>query len=452
MFTILIFIVLIGILVFVHELGHFVTARLTGMRADVFAIGMGPRLFGWNPINGFTFGKLSADIDLGSKTDYRICAFPIGGYVKIHGMVDESFDTDGLASEPKPWEFRSKNAAQKTLVLVAGVAMNIILAIVVFAGLEMSVGREEHVVSTVAEVDYESVAYDAGVRSGDRILAVNERPLEVWEDLTHSITSGTLDDITLKIQRPSGGVITAVLPMSSVIDAVQSGKGLGLSPTGVQVTFGSVQTLKPAGKAGLQQGDVVLAADSVPVRSVLQFQRYIRSHAGQTVVLHVERGDNVKAMPVTVGSDSLIGVEIGQRWNVPIRSSKAGIVDGLVAGWTGVANTTRLIVSSVAKIFQGEASVQQSVGGPIRIAQMANDSAERGIEPFLRFMALISVSLAVMNLLPLPGLDGGHLVFVLVEVIIRRDIPTPIKIRIQQAGMILLLALMAFVLFIDLTR
>lgn len=452
MLTLLIFLLLIGVLVFVHELGHFLTARLTGMRADVFAIGMGPRIVGWNPITGLTFGKLPDTVELGDKTDYRLCAFPIGGYVKILGMVDESMDTEGLASEPKPWEFRSKNAAQKALVLVAGVAMNLLLAIVVFAGLEMVVGSEEHVVTSIADVEAGSVAYDAGLRAGDNILAVNDKPMQVWEDLTRSISQGNLSDIVLTVRRPSGGTFTAVIQSADVVSAVAEGKGLGVSPSGVAVELGNVLTLKPAGRAGLAKGDVILAVDSMPVRTVLQFQRYVRNHAGQSIVVHIDRNGTTKPVPVTVGTDSIIGVEMSQRWTVPVRTQQAGVFEALASGVTGVGNTVAMISSSLWHMVSGTVSVKQSVGGPIRIAEMAAASSERGLEPFLRFMALISVSLAVMNLLPLPGLDGGHLVFVAIEAVIGREIPTNVKIRIQQVGMMLLLALMAFVLYLDLTR
>ena len=133
--TVLAFIILIGVLVFIHELGHFLAARWTGMRAEVFAVGMGPRILGYNKHTGFTFGKLDEGIDLGDHTDYRISAFPIGGYVKIAGMVDESMDTKFAQEPPKPWEFRSKNTLQKAFVISAGVIMNFLLAVIVLAGL-----------------------------------------------------------------------------------------------------------------------------------------------------------------------------------------------------------------------------------------------------------------------------------------------------------------------------
>ena len=153
------FIIVIGVLVFVHELGHFLAAKWTGMRADVFAIGMGPRVFGWNRKLGFTFGKVPADLDLHGGTDYRLCALPIGGYVKILGMVDESMDTDFAGLPPQPYEFRSKKNWQKAFVLSAGVIMNFILAILVFWLLPLFYGHEEMATTRVAWVDPSSGMY-----------------------------------------------------------------------------------------------------------------------------------------------------------------------------------------------------------------------------------------------------------------------------------------------------
>ncbi len=145
------FIIVIGVLVFVHELGHFLAALWTGMRADVFALGMGPRVLGWNKINGFSFGKLSEDVQsqLGVHTDYRLCAFPIGGYVKILGMVDESMDNDFVSKEPQPYEFRSKGALARAFVLSAGVIMNLLLALVFFWTILVGYGREDVATTTI---------------------------------------------------------------------------------------------------------------------------------------------------------------------------------------------------------------------------------------------------------------------------------------------------------------
>ncbi len=451
MTPIIAFLIVIGILVFVHELGHFLTAKWTGMRADVFAVGMGPRMLGWNRITGFSFGPLPKDLDLGEYTDYRICWLPIGGYVKILGMIDESMDNEFVNRAPAPYEFRSKNAWQKALVLSAGVIMNLILAVVLFAGLHTAMGKSEMLTTQVGYVEPGSLAAELAIESGDRIVAVNGTPIDSWDAVIEQLgIEGTQDARTLVIDR-QGARIQRTVQSSDVVRAVADGQGLGIMPMHMQVEVGNVISYGPADKAGLRSGDHVLAIDSMPVRSVSQLQHYIRGHAGQAVTMHIERGTETMPLQVNVGKDSAIRVELATSYVGPKRETSIGLVDAVGMAFADVKQTVVLIVGSVGHVIQGDVSVRQSFGGPIKIAKMAARSQELGWDAFLRFMALISISLAVMNLLPLPGLDGGHLVFVLVEAVIRREIPAQVKIRIQQVGMILLLALMAFVIYLDLT-
>jgi regulator of sigma E protease len=200
--AVLAFIILIGILVFIHELGHFLAARWTGMRAEVFAVGMGPRLLGYNKLTGFTFGKLPEDIELGDHTDYRISAFPIGGYVKIAGMVDESMDTNYATSPPQPWEFRSKNTLQKAFVISAGVIMNFLLAAAVLAGLNYFAGKDVVATTAVGPLAPTSPLYTAGLRSGDSIVAVNGEPVGYYEELQERLyIAEAHSDITLDVVR-----------------------------------------------------------------------------------------------------------------------------------------------------------------------------------------------------------------------------------------------------------
>lgn len=446
------FIVVIGVLVFVHELGHFLAAKWTGMRADVFALGMGPRLVGWNRKTGLTFGKVPADLELDGGTDYRLCAFPIGGYVKIIGMVDESMDTEFAGREAQPFEFRSKKNWQKTIVLSAGVFMNFVLAILVFWLLPLAYGHSEMATTRVAWVDPSSPIASAGLGSGDKILQVDGVPVHSWEDLSESIgLSAGGDTKTLDVDR-DGVRMRIDLRTSEVVKAMARGAGLGMYPSDMKTVFGTVITLAPAGRAGFSAGDIVLAVDSTPVRAVTQFQGYVRSHAGKSIRVHIDRNGTTIPIDVTVGSDSTIGVQLESSYVGPRHEEQFAVFEALSMAVVETGNTVGLIGTSVAHVFRGTVTVKQSFGGPIRIAQMASRSSDLGIEAFLRFMALISISLGVMNLLPLPGLDGGHLVFVGIESIIRREISTAVKIRFQQVGIALLLILMALVFYVDLTR
>jgi len=446
------FIVVIGVLVFVHELGHFLAAKWTGMRADVFALGMGPRLVGWNRKLGFTFGKVPADLELNGATDYRICMLPIGGYVKILGMVDESMDTDFEGKPAEPYEFRSKKNWQKAIVLSAGVFMNFLLAILIFWLLPLFYGHTEMATTRISFVEPNSLMWAAGFAAGDKIVSVDGVPVYTWEDMNESIgiTSGT-GTRSVVVNR-EGARLTLQISSSEIIRAMAQGSGLGVYPSDTKITLGSVATLGPAGRAGLAKGDVVLAVDSMPVRALPQFQKYIRTHAGMPIVLHVDRNGTTLPLNVTVGRDSVINVQLEASYAGALQSEAFDVFASLSTAVKETGTTIGMIGSSVAHIFRGTVTVKQSFGGPIRIAQMASRSSDLGLDAFLRFIALISISLGVMNLLPLPGLDGGHLVFVAIEAVTRREIPTNIKIRFQQVGIALLLLLMAFVFYVDLTR
>ncbi len=445
------FLLVIGILVFVHELGHFLAARWTGMRADVFAIGMGPRMFGWNRHTGFTFGQLPADLDLGGDTDYRVCWLPIGGYVKIIGMVDESFDTEFANRAPAPYEFRSKNALQKTFVLSAGVLMNLLLAFVIFWILPMAKGREDIKTTTIGVVEPGTLAAELDLHRGDKVVSVDGTPVATWDEMLQAIgldrqTGSRVIELVREGQR-----LQRTVRSGDVVHALASSGGIGILPLGTQVLLGDVVSYGPADKAGLKKGDVILAIDSIPVGSVTQMQRYIRNHAGKQVTVHVQRKEQTMPVPITVGKDSVIQVALEMRYDGPKQFVQYSPLEALNLAGTEVVRTIGLIFASVGHVISGDVSVRQSFGGPIKIAKLASRSQELGIDVFARFVALISISLAVMNILPLPGLDGGHLMFVGIEAVIRREIPTPIKIRILQIGFVLLLALMAFVIYLDLT-
>jgi regulator of sigma E protease len=446
------FIIVIGILVFVHELGHFLAAKWMGMRADVFAVGMGPRMLGWNKLTGFSFGPLPKDMELGAETDYRLSWLPIGGYVRILGMIDESMDTSFVDKEPQPWEFRAKKNWQKAIVLIAGVTMNIILAIGIFWFLPLAFGEQDLKTTTIAWVDAGSVASDAGLVGGDRIVTIDGKEMETWGDVTRALG---LDEQTgtrrIEVDR-SGQRLIRTMEGRDIIRSLASGEGLGIEPTGFKVELGEVISYDPADKAGLKKGDVVLAIDSMPVAAVSQLQRYVRNHAGKEITVHVERGDTTMPLSVTVGADSAIGVMLASSYQGVIERKTFGFLESMQIGVSEVGRTVSLIGASVMHVFRGDVGVRQSFGGPIKIAQMASRTQELGIEPFLRFMALISISLAVMNLLPLPGLDGGHLVFVGIEAVIRREISNTIKILFQQVGIAILLLLMVAVFYLDLTR
>jgi regulator of sigma E protease len=444
--TLFYFILTIGILVLVHEFGHFLAAILCGMRAEVFAVGMGSRVFGWNKRTKFTFGKLPEDIDLEGNTDYRIALFPIGGYVKIAGMIDESLDTEFLKQEPQPWEFRSKPKWQRALVLSAGVLMNLLLAIIIFWGIIYHQGKTIRPVTEIGSVVLHSPAAKAGLLTGDKILSINGRPIDQWDEIESSLyTESVTHDLRLRIQR-SDSIMNIVIRHSDVPDFTE--ERFGINPVGEVPLIIDVDKEKPAGLIGLQPGDTITGIEGVPV-SAGKLPEVIRLHKGKEILLTWTRGDQKMSAHVTPNEEGRIGIQIASVYQGPFQRQEYGFFEALPAGIEELKFTSVLFLSNIYQLVIGKASLSKSVGGPVKIAQMAKRSADSGFLNFLGFVGLLSISLALLNILPFPALDGGHLLFLAIEAIIRREVPVKIKIAIQQAGFILLLVFMAFVLYND---
>ncbi|MFN8360694.1 MAG: RIP metalloprotease RseP [Candidatus Kapaibacterium sp.] len=454
---ILAFIGALGIIVSLHEFGHFAAARMCGMRADVFALGMGMRLFGWNKITGFTFGKLADDWDGGGHTDYRLCLLPIGGYVKIVGMIDESMDSEQLKTAPQPYEFRSKNALQKAFVISAGVIMNFLLAISVFFAVAVFNGKEIHPITSIGYVEKNSVAEKTGFQSGDKITSIGESRITSWENLIEELTIKDVGaDRTVTIER--GGRTERLTTNGRLfLDALTQKKGLGMFPVGSKIIVVAVEANMPAGKAGVQTGDTLLSANAVPVIGAEQFITLITENQGKPLELVWKHGTEEKRATMSPTYDE--GVK---RWRVGL--GHAMIFDGpavqksytfgesLAIGWNETVHQVGMFFGIIGKIFSGVVSFKETIGGPLQIMQIAGQVAQRGFWDFIELVAKLSVSIAVLNILPIPALDGGHLVFIIIEAVLRREVSVKAKMAFQQIGMFLLLGLMAFVLYNDVMK
>jgi regulator of sigma E protease len=460
--TILVFIPVLVVLVTVHELGHFLAARATGTRADTFAVGMGKRVMGFNKITGFSFGSLSEEdeqtVSESGLTDYRLSMLPIGGYVKIAGMVDESMDTEFTNREPQPWEFRSKNAAQKLLIMVAGVVMNILLAIGIYAGLAYGEGKVVLDTTTIGYVEPKGVCASVGLQAGDRILSINGTKLTSWNDLpTLLLTKNLGEDRTLLVQNSTLGETTArpiVITDKLITDALNAQKSIvgELTPAGATVLISAVETLKPAGKLGLLAGDTLTALGGVALASPMQMIEIVKASAGKELSIEWKRGKSQMSGKLTPTADGKIGVGIAPAFANSLRRQSYSITESVTQGWHDMVSVVQLQAAGLAQLFSGKTSIKQSVGGPIMIGKMSKQAADQGFTSLLRFTALFSVMLAIMNILPLPALDGGHVMFILIETVIRREIPVKIKMGVQQVGIVLLLCLMVFVFYNDITR
>lgn len=427
------FLVVIGVLVLVHELGHFLAAKFFGMRVDRFSIGFPPR----------AFGKKIGD------TDYCVSWIPIGGYVKIAGMVDESLDTEFANEDPKPWEFRSKPIWQRMIVICAGVAMNILLAVIIFWGIIYYQGKTIRPVTEVGYVAPESPAAKSGFRVGDKIIAVNGKPATHWEEIENLIYSEALSgNLSVELSRSGEKTILRIVsPMTSEILEDR----LGLYPTGIVALVTSIESGKPAEQAGIKPGSVILSLNGERV-TFQSLQEVVRRSSGKEATLRWKEGDDAKEARITPSADGRIGIGFSPLYEGPRETVHYSLLAALPEGIRGTWEMSWMNLKSIYQIFAGHVSLTKSVAGPIMIAKLATRSAESGLLDFLAFMALLSMNLAILNLLPFPALDGGHAVFLLYEGTFRREIPTRVKIALQQVGFVLLLVFMAFVLYNDIVR
>lgn len=441
------FIITIGILVFIHEFGHFIAAKSLGMRADVFAIGFGKRLFGWNKITGFTFGDLPKDFDGQGNTDYRLSLLPLGGYVKIAGMIDESFDTDFADKEPQPYEFRAQPTWKKVIVITAGVFMNLLLAFLIFWGNNFF---HEKQVAKTTEIGYvipNSIADSLGFKTDDKILSVNNKQPHNWQEVRNAIFVNNIgNNLNIVVQR-DGIEKNIYIPRKKVPDEKQMGDFL--IPDGIRPVIGEVLPNSPAKHAGILNGDIILKLNNTPVYTNDQTVKIISSNKNKTMPLEVLRGKDTVNLAVTPGADGKIGVGIGIAYTGKILKTKYGFFQSFYQGIKDMERITYLTFSVAGKVFGGKVAFGKAFAGPVRIAEYATTQAELGISSFLVFLALLSLSLAIFNILPFPVLDGGHLVIILIEGATKKEIPLKVKLAIQQVGFYILLLLMAFIIYND---
>jgi regulator of sigma E protease len=446
------FIVAIGVLILVHEFGHFIAARLTKTRVDVFSIGMGFRVFGWNKINGFTFGKLPKDWEGNGITDYILSLFPLGGYVKIVGMVDESMDDNYSTSEPQPWEFRSKGTLAKLFMISAGVIMNFILAVVLFGAVEYFWGEKLFLTTTIGYVEKNSLAETFGLKDNDKIISINGKNISNWIQLKEHLTVEKFgDNRNITVVR-NDSVINLVIPGDSIVKAIGNDKSLGIYPVNMKLMITSVESIGPAGKAGILENDTIISINNEMINTGFEMQQILKSHKKAKVSVSWKRGDKILSDSMVTRADGTLGVGLFEDYFGPSEIKNYGLVESVVFGWDESVRNINLFVTTISQIFKGNLSAQKSLGGPGTIFIQAGRQAERGFDSFLRFMAILSVSLALINVLPIPALDGGHLVFIIIEGIIRREIPVKVKMVFQQVGMVLLLLLMVYLIYNDITR
>ena len=447
-------IIILGILVFVHEFGHFIVARLSGMRADIFSLGMGKRLLGYNKKTGFSFGNLEDEYSGEGITDYRISLFPIGGYVKIVGMIDESMDKDALKGEMKPWEFRARPRPFQLAVLLAGVVMNFILAIVLYTIISMGMGGVEIDITEIGYVEKGAIGDVIGFQSGDQVKAINDIKVESWEQIEKFLISNDAlnQDFVVQIER-NGSPMELRMENKKYLAMLTDQKLFGISPAGTEIFLNMVQDKDPAAQAGLKVGDTIVSLAGEKILISQQIIKIVKSHIEKPMELQYKRGNEIITTTVTPNKSGLIGISMGVAYDKSlVKHIEYSLGEAIQRGFKESINTVAQFKVVFSKIFQGSVKAKDTLGGPIMIAQLAGQTFNLGFYSFIQLMAMLSVSLAVLNLLPIPALDGGQIVIVLIEGIMRRELPEKLKLIIQQIGLFIILALMVFVFYNDIAR
>jgi len=439
--TIVSFVVVLGVLISVHEFGHFIVAKAVGIQVLRFSLGFGRPLISWRR----------------GETEYWISWIPLGGYVKMAGLEEEGMvgELEGgkadAAIDPAR-TFDKKPLWARMAVILAGVTMNLFLAFVIYTGLLAVAGDQRMVMTPVDSVDASRVPAGAEalatLRRGDRIVRINGDSLRTWDDLDKKILSGP-EALRFQIAgRPEP--IAIYVPRDTAARHQLARALVPLFPPRI----GPVTLGQPAHRAGLRPGDVVLRIGSDTVVSWTDMVRRIRESVGKPLVLTVLRGDSAIHIPITpVPTDSVgqhFGV-IGVGVNPPLVRVPVGLGTALAVGVRQTGSQVVAVVIQVKRLVTGHASARE-LGGVIAIAQMSGQAARLGLDFYLQFLAFFSVSLAVLNLLPIPVLDGGHAMFLVAEAIRRKPLSPQLRLRLTQVGMVIILVIMVLAISNDVIR
>ena len=432
--TILYFLITIIILVFVHEFGHFLAAKLCRMRVDKFYL-----FFDFFNLRFFKFVK--------GDTEYGIGVFPLGGYVKVAGMIDESMDKDFIDKPPQTWEFRSKPVWQRMFVITAGVIMNTLLAFLIFYTINLVQGRTRIETTIVGYVSQNSIAQKYGIIPGDKIVSINAEPIEYWDEVRGNIFIERMgEDVNLKIER-NGSFKEIFISKNDLRDIGE--RTFGIFPPDMEPEIQQVLVDKPAGKVGLQNGDVIIEANGEKINHSQQFVDIIKANPDKDISFKWMRNGAEMSGVVKPDSDSTIGIGVGKYIGV-VKNINYNVITAIPQGFDDLWHYgVVLFMKSMWKIIKGDIAFSKAVGGPVKIAQYAGQSAEGGFLSFLGFMAMLSITLAIINILPFPALDGGHFVFLLYEGIFRKPVSHKVQIVVQNLGFIILMLFMAFVVYND---
>jgi regulator of sigma E protease len=413
----------LSILVGVHEAGHMLAAKYFGMRVEKFSIGFPPKVF------GFTKGE----------TEYSIGAIPLGGFVKISGMIDESLDTKTLSKDPEPWEFRAKPAWQRLIVMMGGIVVNIITGILILVFVIFIYGEKYF---STAEVNKRGIvaynlAKEIGLQTGDKIIKVNGKTFDKFLEGVMSADVLLSDNSYYTVQR--GEQVFNVKIPNDFIGKLSKNKEEFLFPI-FPFKVGKVESGMGAGRAGIMKDDKIVAINNIPINYFHELQETLQKFKSKQVTVKVMRGEKTLDLKVNVDGKGHIGIRPVNLLQPSIEHYNflQSIPKGTEQAFSVITNT----IKGFGKIFKGDVSAQDSISGPIGIAQEFGGNWDW--QRFWSLVGFLSMVLAFMNFLPIPALDGGHVMFLGYEMIARRKPSDKFMEVAQKIGMVILLALMVF--------
>lgn len=448
--TVLATVVVLGVLIFVHELGHFWAAKWVGIEVQRFSIGLGPRLF------GFTRGE----------TEYVISAVPLGGYVKMGGMDDEMMEKieggelPAGSRESSERDFDAQPIWARTLVISAGVIMNMLFAFGVYTFLAASYGERHYDSTRIGEVVESTLPSGtealATVDRGSRFVTIGGEPMEHWGDVQRALYEGEPGPVTIELVEPARSIEIRI-PVTE-----EERRSLyGSVAVWLEAGVGLVDPGSPADRAGLEAGDRVTAVNGRPTEGWYDFVDAVQARPGQRVEVTIDRSGDALVRAVTLEAIEETGPDGGSRTigRAGIRPPLIGMAyeevsmaQAIVSGYRETLFVTGVIVGFLRDLVTGGIS-PRSVGSIVTIGEASGQAAQAGLESFLSFMALFSVNLAVLNMLPIPILDGGHLVFLAIEAVRGgRALSTEQKLKWSNIGFFIIVGIMLWALSNDVLR
>ena len=441
MTTLLAFVVVLGVLIFVHELGHFLVARHFDVGVEKFSIGFGPKIFGWTT----------------GRTDYRVSWIPLGGYVK---MVGEQPDEE-LPEEDIPYSFTHKKVWQRMLIVAAGPVFNLVLAVVILWGLVGVYGLPV-MDPVIGRVEKGQAAEMAGLFTGDRVTTVAGVSIDNWETMTRLVEKSKGQPLTLQYLREGRekSVSLRALPteVPDLLGGTETRFSIGASPY-IAAEIGYLREGMPADLAGLRIGDRVVRVNGIDTPTWEAMAEQIRDSEGAAIQMDVSRNGERHVLTMQPRKQTfddglggkierfVVGISPGQTF----RPLKLGFFGSLLEGIRQTGEICRVTGVAVARMVTGTLS-RDNLGGPIMIAQMAGAEAKKGFSSLLAFIATVSVNLALLNFLPVPVLDGGHLMFYSIELVTGKPVGLRGREIAQQVGIFLLLSLMVYTFYNDIMR